>query len=132
MTDLELVLEILEGKWGSGDTRKKKLTEAGYDYDKVQALVTKKMEKMRTRKEAMKPWFDACKEQEQWSYNAKYNWGKWSPKNIAKSKDYGTCITFPNVVAMRCGLIKESYKIITSTGSDNDSKATQNSFIIIL
>ena len=128
MTDLQLVLEILEGKWGSGDTRKKKLTEAGYDYDKVQALVTKKMEKMRTRKEAMKPWFDACKEQEQWSYNAKYNWGKWSPKNIAKSKDYGTCITFPNVVAMRCGLIKESYKIITSTGSDNDSKATQNSF----
>lgn len=128
MTDLELVLEILEGKWGSGDTRKKKLIEAGYDYDKVQALVTKKMEKMRTRKEAMKPWFDACKEQEQWSYNAKYNWGKWSPKNITKSKDYGTCITFPNVVAMRCGLIKESYKIITSTGSDNDSKATQNSF----
>ena len=128
MTDLELVLEILEGKWGSGDARKKKLTEAGYDYDKIQALVTKKMEKMRTRKEAMKPWFDACKEQEQWSYNAKYNWGKWSPKNIAKSKDYGTCITFPNVVAMRCGLIKESYKIITSTGSDNDSKATQNSF----
>lgn len=128
MTDLELVLEILEGKWGSGDTRKKKLTEAGYDYDKIQALVNKKMEKMKTRKEAMKPWFDACKEQEQWSYNAKYNWGKWSPKNIAKSKDYGTCITFPNVVAMRCGLIKESYKIITSTGSDNDSKATQNSF----
>lgn len=128
MTDLELVLEILEGKWGSDDTRKKKLIEAGYDYDKVQTLVTKKMEKMRTRKEAMKPWFDACKEQEQWSYNAKYNWGKWSPKNIAKSKDYGTCITFPNVVAMRCGLIEESYKIITSTGSDNDSKATQNSF----
>ena len=128
MTNLELVLEILEGKWGSGDTRKKKLTEAGYDYDKIQALVNKKMEKMKTRKEAMKPWFDACKEQEQWSYNAKYNWGKWSPKNIAKSKDYGTCITFPNVVAMRCGLIKESYKIITSTGSDNDSKATQNSF----
>lgn len=128
MTNLELVLEILEDKWGSGDTRKKKLTEAGYDYDKIQALVNKKMEKMKTRKEAMKPWFDACKEQEQWSYNAKYNWGKWSPKNIAKSKDYGTCITFPNVVAMRCGLIKESYKIITSTGSDNDSKATQNSF----
>ena len=128
MTNLELVLEILEGKWGSGDTRKKKLIEAGYDYDKIQALVNEKMEKMKTRKEAMKPWFDACKEQEQWSYNAKYNWGKWSPKNIAKSKDYGTCITFPNVVAMRCGLIKESYKIITSTGSDNDSKATQNSF----
>jgi hypothetical protein len=29
---------------------------------------------------------------------------------------------------MRCGLIKEQYKIITSTGSDHDSKATQDSF----
>lgn len=127
MTDLQLVLEILEGKWGSGDKRKENLIKAGYDYDKVQALVTKKMEKMRTRKEAMKPWFDACEAQYKWSYNAKYNWGKWD-KTIASSKNYGTCITFPNVVAMRCGLIKESYKIITSTGSDNDSKATQNSF----
>lgn len=127
MTNLELVLEILEGKWGNNDARKKKITEAGYDYDKIQALVNQKMAKMKTRKEAMKPWFDACKEQEQWSYNAKYNWGKWK-KTIASSKDYGTCITYPNVVAMRCGLIKESGKIITSTGSSNDSKATQDSF----
>lgn len=126
MTDLQLVLEILEGKWGSGDKRKESLIKAGYDYDKVQALVTKKMEKMRTRKEAMKPWFDACKEQEQWSYNAKYNWGKWK-KTISSSKDYGTCITFPSVVAMRCGMIKEG-RYITSTGSNNDSKATQDSF----
>lgn len=123
----QLVIEILEGKWGSGETRKKKLTEAGYNYDEMQALVNKVMAKMRTRKEAMKPWFDACKEQHEWSYNAKYNWSKWK-KTIASSKDYGTCITYPNVVAMRCGMIKEAGKIITSTGSDHDSKATQDSF----
>lgn len=127
MTDLQLVLEILEGKWSSGNKRKEALIKAGYDYDKVQALVTKKMEKMRTRKEAMKPWFDACKEQEQWSYNAKYNWGKWK-KTVESSKNYGTCITYPNAVAMRCKLIKEQGKIITSTGSSHDSKSTQDSF----
>ena len=122
----QLVLEILDNKWGSGDARKEELTKAGYDYDSVQNLVNKVMAKMKTRKEAMKPWFDACKEQEQWQYNAKYNWGKWK-KTIASSKDYGTCITFPSVVAMRCGMIKEG-RYITSTGSNNDSKATQDSF----
>ena len=31
--------EVIAGKWGNGDTRKKLLTEAGYDYDTVQAKV---------------------------------------------------------------------------------------------
>lgn len=31
--------EIIAGKWGNGDTRKKLLTEAGYDYIAVQAKV---------------------------------------------------------------------------------------------
>lgn len=35
----ELAREVLAGKWGSGETRKKKLTKAGYNYDKVQARV---------------------------------------------------------------------------------------------
>ena len=122
----ELILDILLNKYGSGDARKEELTKAGYDYDAVQKRINVVMEKMRTRKEAMKPWFDACKEQEQWQYNAKYNWSKWK-KTIASSKEYGTCITFPSVVAMRCGMIKEG-RYITSTGSNNDSKATQESF----
>lgn len=124
----QIVLEIFDGKWGSGDERKKKLQDAGYNYDIIQKRVNEVAAHMKSRKEAMKPWFDACKAQYNWSYNAKYNWGNWSPRNIAKSKDWGTCITFPNTVAMRCGLIKEGGKIITSTGSHNDSKATQNSF----
>lgn len=31
--------EVIAGKWGNGDERKKKLTAAGYDYDAVQKQV---------------------------------------------------------------------------------------------
>ena len=123
----EIVIEVLDGQWGSGNTRKNNLTKAGYDYDAVQKRINEVVAHMKTRREALKPWFDACKAQWEWSYNAKYNWGKWQ-KTVASSKDYGTCIVYPNCVAMRCKLIKEKGKIITSTGSDNDSLSTQNSF----
>lgn len=36
-----LAQEVLNGKWGNGADRKKKLTEAGYDYEAVQAEVNK-------------------------------------------------------------------------------------------
>ena len=35
----ELAREVLDGKWGNGQERKDRLTSAGYDYAKVQALV---------------------------------------------------------------------------------------------
>lgn len=35
--------EVIAGKWGNGDTRKKKLKAAGYDYSKVQAKVNEIM-----------------------------------------------------------------------------------------
>lgn len=35
----ELAREVIKGKWGNGATRKKKLTEAGYDYSAVQKRV---------------------------------------------------------------------------------------------
>jgi LysM repeat protein len=46
--------EVIEGKWGIGEERKKKLTKAGYDYDKVQKKVNellKSKEKTYTVKE---------------------------------------------------------------------------------
>lgn len=33
--------EVIAGKWGSGETRKKKLKAAGYDYNAVQKIVNK-------------------------------------------------------------------------------------------
>ena len=125
----DLAIEVINGLWGAGETRKKALTQAGYDYDTIQNRVNEFVKTMQTRVQAMKPWFDACKTQEQWSYNARYDWGKWKPRNIAKSKDYGTCITFPNVIAMRCKLIVEpAQHILTSSGSNNDSQKTLDSF----
>lgn len=42
--DIELVvLEVLAGMWGNGADRKRKLTDAGYDYAEVQAAINKKL-----------------------------------------------------------------------------------------
>ena len=37
----EIAREIIAGKWGNGAERKQRLTEAGYNYESVQALVNK-------------------------------------------------------------------------------------------
>lgn len=38
-SNAEIAVEVWEGKWGTGDDRKKRLTEAGYDYDAIQDIV---------------------------------------------------------------------------------------------
>ena len=35
--------EVIAGKWGNGETRKKKLKSAGYPYDLVQKIVNEKL-----------------------------------------------------------------------------------------
>lgn len=40
-TITEIAYEVINGDWGNGDNRKKKLMDAGYDYDAVQAEVNK-------------------------------------------------------------------------------------------
>lgn len=41
MTIAQVAKEVWEGKWGNGEERKKKLTEAGYNYEKVQKQVNR-------------------------------------------------------------------------------------------
>lgn len=41
----EIAKEVLDGKWGNGDTRKHKLSLAGYNYAEVQAIVNKLVRK---------------------------------------------------------------------------------------
>ena len=38
-SDLMIAEEVIAGKWSYGDERKKKLIEAGYDYNTIQAMV---------------------------------------------------------------------------------------------
>ena len=41
----EIAKEVIAGKWGTGETRKKKLTKAGYDYNAVQKKVNELLAK---------------------------------------------------------------------------------------
>lgn len=41
----QLANEVIDGKWGNGEARKKKLKAAGYDYDKVQKEVNRLVSK---------------------------------------------------------------------------------------
>lgn len=40
-TNEEIALEVIDGKWGAGSVRKKKLKAAGYNYSTIQKLVNK-------------------------------------------------------------------------------------------
>lgn len=42
-TNYDIAEEVINGKWGNGDERKRRLTEAGYDYDSIQAIVNSKV-----------------------------------------------------------------------------------------
>ena len=39
----EIAQEVIDGKWDNGEARKKKLTEAGYNYQAIQDLVNTKL-----------------------------------------------------------------------------------------
>lgn len=39
----EIANEVINGNWGNGDERKRKLTEAGYDYSAIQSIVNQKL-----------------------------------------------------------------------------------------
>ena len=38
-SNVEIAKEVIAGKWGNGDARKKALTKAGYDYEAIQKKV---------------------------------------------------------------------------------------------
>lgn len=40
-SNTEIAKEVINGKWGNGEERKKKLKAAGYDYNAVQKIVTR-------------------------------------------------------------------------------------------
>ena len=44
----EIAKEVVDGKWGNGDERKKKLTQAGYNYNTIQNEVNKLVSKKKS------------------------------------------------------------------------------------
>lgn len=98
----EIAKEVIDGKWGNGDERVKKLKAAGYDPVEVQKKVNellKPKEPTLVDKE-----IEACKKQADWMQNYKYGW---EPEpTIPKSKKKGTCVTYIACVLQRIGYLK--------------------------
>lgn len=46
-TNEEIAAEVLNGQWGNGSVRKRNLTDAGYDYSDIQAIVNEEMSNRR-------------------------------------------------------------------------------------
>lgn len=43
-TEVEIANEVMQGKWGAGDERKRRINAAGYDYNTVQSYVNRMIE----------------------------------------------------------------------------------------
>lgn len=61
-TNEEIAKEVIQGKWGAGEDRKKKLTAAGYDYAAVQKIVDQMMAGTYNPNLAKKPNLEVAKE----------------------------------------------------------------------
>lgn len=114
----ELAREVIAGLWGSGDERKRRLTEAGYDYYAVQKRVNEILEAEQSLATRI---LNACKIQADWMKNYKYKWQ--ANPTIAKSKKYGTCVTYVACVLQRIGYLA-SGKCIWHTSKGKVSGAT--------
>ena len=53
-----IATEVLEGRWGDGDARKKALTKAGFNYDVVQREVNRQVAKANEEYVKRKVWRD--------------------------------------------------------------------------
>ena len=92
----ELAWEVLENKYGTGNERKRKIEEEGYDYYAVQKRVNEIIAELDNL-------MDACKAQAEWSKNSEYGWEK--DPTIEKSKKKETCVTFVACVLQRIGYL---------------------------
>ena len=89
-TNEELADEVIAGKWGNGDTRKKALIDAGYDYNAVQAIVNQKV----GVKASTKKYHTVIKGETLWGIATKYYGDGNRYKEIASANN----IANPNVI----------------------------------
>lgn len=52
-TSEEIAKEVLKGSWGNGEERRKRLTEAGYNYSEIQSIVNSLVSKPEAKKSAL-------------------------------------------------------------------------------
>lgn len=110
----EVAQEVIEGKWSSGDTRKKLLTEAGYDYgkvqDKVNEILSKPTPPKKTTDELAKEVID----------------GKWGSGDDRKNRLTAAGYDY-SAVQKKVNQLMSSQKSSTSTSQTSDTYYTVKS-----
>ena len=81
------------------------------------------VEKYAIKPDPLQPWYDAIKEQFEWSKHQEYKWV--NPPTIENSRTRGTCISLPNVALQRLGLFEEGewFYMNLKTGKINGNAA---------
>lgn len=59
-SELDIAYEVMAGKWGTGEDRKNRIYNAGYDYNTVQAMVNEMANTGKLIKEITLDAKDAC------------------------------------------------------------------------
>ena len=109
------------------------ITQKGNEkYKAVTKSVTLKIPNIRSRKSALKPWYNALRTQAKIQNNnyARYDWTSWANGGytLKGSEYYGTCITFPSASLMRVGLLNDG-QYLTPQNGDTWSTPHKNAAI---
>lgn len=59
-SELDIAYEVIDGKWGTGEEREKRIWSAGYDYNVVQAMVNQMIKTGKPIKEIHASAKDCC------------------------------------------------------------------------
>ena len=102
------------------------IKEDGGTSKKVKIVVPE----IRSREDALQPWYDAMKAQRDATTNSKYGWDG-SKQTIEGSKVKGTCITFPSVSLQRAGLLDSGEYVTSQNGTNFSNSLKQRSINII-
>ena len=100
-----------DGLWGKATSKAVQkflgVTVDGYfgpnSVKALQKWINKATNSSPSVKDPLQPWYDAMKEQAEWSKDSRYNFN--AHPTVANSKKEGTCITFPSVSLQRLGLL---------------------------
>lgn len=89
----EIADEVIRGNWGNGAERKKKLTDAGFNYHQVQDFVNKKLNGTLTEDDYLRDIFIRLPDTDDVHLNSNYKEAELIPKGTGSD----TVVKVPNV-----------------------------------
>ena len=93
------------------------------NYKAATKKVLVKVPKIKDRRAALQPWYDAVKKQADYTQGVHYGWPPTNHPTISNSKYYSTCITLPSVALQRLNLIPSGGYITAAIDHTGAGKA---------